>query len=116
MPRTPQRLRLTPRLRSYRLRVPRAAQRLMLELPEVRDLMEAERREMQVRAALAMEGEGVSLRRAAFALNVPVATLARLKDCYARGGFAALRRQRMGVVPRNQRTARLARMFFTLTR
>lgn len=116
MPRTPQHPRLTPRLRAYRLRVPRAAQRLMIDLPEIRDLMEMERREVQVRAALAMEAEGVSARRAARALDVPVSTLLVLKARYARGGFAALRRQRMGVVPRSPRTARLARMFFTLTR
>src|SRR5688572_983569 len=103
MPRTPKRLRLTPRLRAYRLRVPRAAQRMVLDLPEVRDFMEAERREVQVLAAAAMEAHGVSLRRAAFALGLPVSTLSLLKARYAREGFAGLWRKRMGVVPRDPR-------------
>lgn len=116
MPRTPQTLRLTPRLKGYRLRVPRAVQGLIVDLPEVRDVLEAERREMQVQACAAMESQGVSVRRAARALGLPVSTLLLLRARYAREGFAGLRRKRFGRVPQNPRTARLARLFLTLTR
>jgi hypothetical protein len=97
--------------KGYALRVPERVQRLVLLMPIVRDEMAAQRWAVIVKSANVLLAEGVSLRRSAALLGVPVSSLILRRNQFARGGMAALLRQRPG--PRRyHRAERAARIFF----
>jgi len=107
MPRTPQ-----PR-RGYPVRVPERVQRLVLLMPVVLDEMKAQRWLAIVKAANAMLAAGISLRRSAWLLQVPVSTLLLYRQRYERGGYPALLRR--PPAPRGGRhTEHPSRLCFTL--
>lgn len=92
----------------FTLRLAQPGQLAILDLPEVRQRMTAERRELAVQVAERLIAGGVSLNKSAGLLGLPVATLFYWLRGYRAGGFAALLPRRTRAASQRKVTGRQA--------
>jgi hypothetical protein len=108
----------TGRLKAIKLPllINRRTQLALLELPDLRDHLLAERREMQIEMARVLMANGLSMNGAARVLGFSPSTLHLLLARYQRGGFAALVRKPFGRKSSQRGHVRPAWLHLQLTR